>query len=151
MPEGKLPPDFYVVVVPTLFIFLALFTSPLWYNAAFGQVEWNEPQIAAGAGSECIMDTAAIRVEHMELLDVWRDEAVREGRRTRPDAQGAAHLQKSLTNTCLDCHTDRAAFCDRCHDYVGEDPYCWDCHVESGEAPRRDAGPEAVRRVGGER
>ena len=35
---------------------------------------------------------------------------------------------KSLTNTCMSCHTDKAKFCDRCHDTVGVAPYCWDCH-----------------------
>ena len=33
-------------------------------------------------------------------------------------------------NTCMSCHTDKAKFCDRCHDTVGVAPYCWDCHVE---------------------
>jgi len=30
----------------------------------------------------------------------------------------------------MKCHTDKAKFCDRCHNYVGVTPNCWDCHVE---------------------
>lgn len=163
MPEGKLPPDFFVVVAPTVFIFLAIFTSPIWYNAAFGQVEWNQPE-PPSTGDECILPTADIRLEHMELLDDWRDEVVREGMRNRGDkmvngevVQGdleraEGYPEKSLTDTCLGCHTNRETFCDRCHEFVGEDPYCWDCHVDSAKAPssrraRRDEG----RREGGER
>jgi hypothetical protein len=41
----------------------------------------------------------------------------------------------SLTRTCLDCHSNKAEFCDRCHTYMAVDPYCWDCHVEPKEAP----------------
>ncbi len=156
MADGKLPPDFYVAVLPIVIVFLAWFTSPFWANAAVGQVVWNVALLAAGAGSVCIMDTADIRVEHMELLDDWRDEAIREGHRGRKNLdRGARFRHKSLTKTCLGCHTDREAFCDRCHEYVDKDPYCWDCHVNSGKAPRPGpAGPAKApskRRERGER
>lgn len=162
MPEGKLPPDFALVVVPALLIFLGLFTSPVWYNAAFGQTEWEEPVVAASAGDECVLPAAEMRFEHMELLDDWRDEVVREHTRFRDEAlqngkrvhveieRATGFREKSLTNTCLGCHTDRESFCDRCHGYAGEDPYCWDCHVESGKAPRRSASRDSERREGSE-
>ena len=37
----------------------------------------------------------------------------------------------SLSNTCMDCHDNKAEFCDRCHDYASVRPYCWDCHIEN--------------------
>jgi hypothetical protein len=38
----------------------------------------------------------------------------------------------SLTNTCLrECHTAKADFCDRCHDYEAVSLPCWDCHMDS--------------------
>jgi hypothetical protein len=36
----------------------------------------------------------------------------------------------SLTQTCMKCHTSKAEFCDRCHEYAGVTPYCWDCHID---------------------
>ena len=36
----------------------------------------------------------------------------------------------SLTNTCLGCHSNKAQFCDQCHNYLEVTPYCWDCHVD---------------------
>jgi hypothetical protein len=37
----------------------------------------------------------------------------------------------SLSNTCLDCHSNKAEFCDRCHNYASVSPYCWDCHIDN--------------------
>ncbi len=34
----------------------------------------------------------------------------------------------SLTLTCLECHSNKDKFCDRCHDYLRVSPGCWDCH-----------------------
>jgi hypothetical protein len=39
----------------------------------------------------------------------------------------------SLQNTCMQCHPNKAEFCDRCHNYASVKPYCWDCHVEPKE------------------
>lgn len=78
------------------------------------------------------------RTEHMELLDDWRDEVVREGKRLRLGMHaGDARATKSLSNTCLDCHTNQAEFCDRCHDNAGVAPYCWDCHVDPASVAGR--------------
>ena len=32
---------------------------------------------------------------------------------------------------CLDCHSNTAEFCDRCHDYASVRPYCWHCHNDN--------------------
>jgi hypothetical protein len=75
-----------------------------------------------------VADTEYMRTEHMQLVMDWRDEAVREMDRVYVSEDGR-RFNKSMTGTCLGCHTDKAAFCDRCHDYLGVKPYCWDCHV----------------------
>jgi hypothetical protein len=30
----------------------------------------------------------------------------------------------------MKCHEERAQFCDKCHTYMGENPFCWDCHLD---------------------
>ena len=76
--------------------------------------------------------------EHMQLLDQWRHNVVRNGQREFVNLEGKA-FNMSLSNTCLDCHANKAEFCDRCHDYASVDVYCWDCHIDDpqvdGETP----------------
>ena len=116
-------------VIIGLIVFLALITFPIWYNMVSGE-EAEPPEIVLPAdGTECLMDAELMRTEHMQLLMDWRDEVVREKQRIHTTADGR-RFDKSLTRTCMDCHADRAEFCDRCHDYLGVKPYCWDCHVE---------------------
>lgn len=159
-------PDFWTIVVIAVIVFVGFFTAPFWYNFALGDTAYEpHPEIAAAAGNECIMPIEEIRVEHMELLDDWRDEAIREGKRNRVDLSRGARLKtKSLSNTCLGCHTDREAFCSQCHEYAGvetkstifgielhNEVYCWDCHVDS-ETGKRPPPPEGgdLRREGRE-
>ncbi|MFW5810362.1 MAG: sulfate reduction electron transfer complex DsrMKJOP subunit DsrJ, partial [Thermodesulfobacteriota bacterium] len=84
----------------------------------------------AKAAKECIRSTAYMKTEHMQLLDVWRDTVVRDGIRTYVNEVGK-EFDMSLSNTCLDCHSNKEKFCDVCHDYASVDPYCWDCHIEN--------------------
>jgi hypothetical protein len=115
-----------------LVIFLALVTSPVWYQAARG-AETGPPDLgSASKGEGCVESSKYMRSLHMDLLNVWRDEAVRGGERIYVGL-GGKEYEKSLSGTCLDCHTSKEAFCDRCHEYVGAEPYCWDCHGEPAE------------------
>jgi hypothetical protein len=61
-------------------------------------------------------------------------------------------FEMSLQNTCMECHTSKAKFCDACHDYTNVSPFCWDCHVAPEETGQTEtaaaegeqaAGPEA--------
>ena len=116
-----------------LVVFLALVTLPMWYQAARG-AETKPPKLAIVAdGEECVAPSQYMRVLHMDLLNVWRDEAVRDGDRIYVGL-GGKEYEKSLAGTCMSCHSSKEEFCDRCHDYVGAEPYCWDCHGESGKA-----------------
>jgi hypothetical protein len=114
-----------------LAVFLAIVSFPLWYHAATGQTNTaldlvlpEDPENSEA----CIKDTTYMRNSHMELLDLWRDLVVRENVRYFEDDQGVER-EMSLSHTCLACHSNKDTFCDRCHDYLGVAPYCWDCHV----------------------
>jgi methionyl-tRNA synthetase len=65
----------------------------------------------------------------MRLLVSWRETTVRDGDRMYVTIDGRRY-RKSLTGTCLQCHTKKADSCDRCHDHLNVHPVCWDCHVE---------------------
>jgi hypothetical protein len=109
-----------------LVVFLALVTSPVWYNLATGEtapLDLRYPH----EGGQCVEDTAYIRTSHMFLLRDWRDEAVRDGDRIYTAKDGRQH-EKSLTGTCMSCHVENDKFCDRCHDYVAATISCWECH-----------------------
>lgn len=115
-------------IIAGLAVFVGLVTAPVWYGLASGQRgERPELQRAVGVGERCVESTEYMRSWHMDLLDSWRDSVVREGDRVYVASDGQKH-NMSLTNSCLGCHAEPDKFCDRCHDYVGVKPYCWDCH-----------------------
>jgi hypothetical protein len=64
----------------------------------------------------------------MKLLTAWRDSVVRERNRSYRATDGKVY-NASLTGTCLECHSNKGQFCDRCHDYAGSKPACWNCHI----------------------
>jgi hypothetical protein len=49
-----------------------------------------------------------MKADHMQLLDVWRDTVVRNAERIYVNAEGKA-FNMSLSNTCLDCHSNKAS------------------------------------------
>jgi hypothetical protein len=118
-------------IVTGLIIFLAMFTFPFWFNLGKA-ASVPEPELTekAKAAKECVRSTAYMRTEHMQLLDLWRDTVVRDTRRMYVNEKGKS-FNMSLSNTCLDCHSNKKEFCDRCHDYASARPYCWDCHIDN--------------------
>ncbi len=120
-------------IIIGLVVFLILVSFPVWYNVATGEPT-NAPELKKPESSQqCIRDTEWMTAHHMDLLDDWRDKVVRDGERYYLDDSGDK-IEMSLTHTCLGCHEDREQFCDKCHNYMSVDPYCWDCHVEPKEA-----------------
>ena len=119
------------LIVASVIVFIVIVTFPFWYNrgkaAPAPEVELTEK---AKAAKVCVRSTEYMKAEHMQLLDVWREAVAREGERiyVSPDGQ---EYNMSLSNTCLDCHSNKAEFCDRCHDYAAVRPYCWDCHIDN--------------------
>ncbi|MFO7818017.1 MAG: sulfate reduction electron transfer complex DsrMKJOP subunit DsrJ [Thermodesulfobacteriota bacterium] len=115
-------------ILAGLAVFVVLITFPFWFNignAAFKEPELQKPK----EGKECVMETQLMRAEHMQLLDDWRDEVVRDKDHYYHSDNGKVYW-KSLTLTCMKCHDDKEKFCDKCHNSVGVTPYCWDCHVQ---------------------
>lgn len=116
-------------IMAALVVFVGLVTSPFWYARVSGAPS-KAPEIKLPAGeTACVMDVEYMRSSHMDLLMTWRDDVVRRQDRVFTSPAGVTHT-KSLTATCLKCHDNKAEFCDRCHDYAGVAPYCWDCHVD---------------------
>jgi hypothetical protein len=77
---------------------------------------------------QCVMDAAYMKGFHMDVLNDWRDVVVRDGKRLHKTDDGRVY-NMSLSKTCLDCHSNKEQFCDRCHNYMSVDPYCWSCHT----------------------
>lgn len=121
-------------IVPGIALWLAIAGGPFWWSVASG-ARPTVPAIDAPVGvGACVEDAATMRRDHMRLLVGWRDDVVRRGDRVHVTADGRRFL-KSLTGTCLRCHRDKTASCDRCHAYLAVRPSCWDCHVDRRETP----------------
>jgi len=121
-------------IVLGLLVFLALATFPIWYNLVSGK-ESLPPEIVRpdpARTGDCVRDGALMRTEHMQLLNDWRNQAVRLNERVFVTAD-QRRFYKSLSMTCMECHANKQEFCDRCHNYLSVTPYCWDCHVEPKE------------------
>ena len=115
-------------IIPGLIVFLCLITFPIWYNVVTGEAAYTpEPEIISGA-EQCIEPTPGMRAKHMDLLNEWKKSVVRENRRIYIASDNQAY-DMSLTGTCLECHSNKAEFCDQCHNYAGVEPYCWECHI----------------------
>ncbi len=114
-----------------LALFLVFLTLPAWHNLS-ARVSAKGPQPVPPAGQkQCVAPVEYMRTSHMRLLLDWRDSVVRRGAQdyTSPDGR---HFAMSLTNTCLrECHSAKADFCDRCHNYEAVAVPCWDCHMDS--------------------
>jgi hypothetical protein len=116
-------------IILGLLIFFGVFTFPFWYNHLSASAP---PKVAltekAKAAKKCVADTDFMRTQHMKILNDWRNTVVREGKTVYTGADGKEYVA-SLSNTCMDCHSDKAEFCDKCHTYTSTVPYCWDCHT----------------------
>jgi hypothetical protein len=106
--------------------------SPFAYNTVIGDGA-AVPELEKPAGAACIKDTEWMRANHMDLLDDWRNEVVRDNDRTQVQGMDGKLYDKSLSRTCLSCHKTKANFCDRCHSYADVTPTCWNCHVDTWE------------------
>ncbi|MFH1626001.1 MAG: sulfate reduction electron transfer complex DsrMKJOP subunit DsrJ [Pseudomonadota bacterium] len=115
-------------VIAGLIVFLCLITFPIWYNVVSGKAAYRPELKIATEEKNCVEPLQYMREGHMQLLNNWRETVVREGERIYAAADGKKYTM-SLSNTCLSCHSNKADFCDRCHNYVNVTPTCWNCHV----------------------
>ena len=116
-------------IIAGLVVFFGLLLFPVWNNLAQGKAEFRpNPQILPNGN--CVESKDFMLSSHMDLLNTWRDQVVRQDRRIYVSTlDGKEHLM-SLSKTCLGCHTNKTQFCDECHNYMDVRPYCWECHVE---------------------
>lgn len=119
-----------------IIVFLGLVSYPFWRNAGKVAVP---PKLEVGTQEkQCVESTAFMKSSHMLLLDEWRDDVVRNGKRIYTNSAGKQFVM-SLQNTCTNCHSKKTQFCDRCHTYVDAAPKCWDCHIEPLEQQQKAA------------
>jgi hypothetical protein len=118
-------------IIVGLVVFVILATSPLLIN--FLTEEGPEaPEIVypTNGSTACVESKEFMIPNHMDLLNQWRDDVVRDGKRDYVSTSNGKTFDMSLSRTCMDCHSNKAEFCDACHTYLAVSPYCWDCHVE---------------------
>ena len=123
-------------IIPGIIIFIGLVSIPVWFNAGTGKTGYRPDfteELAKLEGQVCVHTAEYMRANHMFVLNEWRDRVARDGERYITDPEFVAKMgddwELSLTNSCMKCHSDKGAFCDKCHDYLGVSPYCWDCHL----------------------
>ena len=128
-------------IIPGLIIFLGLITFPIWYAmgkaAPPPEIKIDTPVIQQMEVKQCIMPKADMRTGHMQLLNDWRTQVVRNDLRVYVAEDGKQYTM-SLQNECMRCHSNKTQFCDQCHTYaglqLGSVPYCWTCHIAPKEA-----------------
>ncbi len=128
------------LIIPGLLLFIGMVTFPLWYNkgnaAPAPEPKINTPVIQRMAEKQCVLPKEEMRTGHMQILNEWRTEVVRNGNR-RYVAWDGKEYNMSLQNECMRCHSNKSEFCDTCHVYAGlksgSQPYCWTCHIAPKE------------------
>ncbi|MES0490405.1 MAG: sulfate reduction electron transfer complex DsrMKJOP subunit DsrJ [Leptospirales bacterium] len=114
-----------------ILLFLCLASLPFWHSLMQDGEDSaiKNPVILATAGETCVEDRAFMRSNHMVLLHQWRDEVVRENKREYTNSHGEL-FQKSLSKTCLGCHSNKKEFCETCHAQASVKVTCFDCHLQ---------------------
>jgi len=118
-----------IPILAGLAAFVVLITTPMWWNAAHGTTSKGPDPVLPVNEKTCVAPLEYMKTSHMQLLIDWREQVVRSDNRTYKAFNGKAY-RMSLTGTCLGCHSDKAQFCDRCHNYAAVSVTCWDCHVD---------------------
>ena len=120
-------------IIVGLIVFAVLLGYPVWNNIGKKVYAKPELQMPKNGSKQCVEETEWMRAEHMVLLDEWKQSVVRDANRIYINHEGKEYLM-SLQNTCMDCHSSKAEFCDKCHNSLAVSPYCWDCHIPPKEA-----------------
>jgi hypothetical protein len=145
-PRPQVEKKFYdgKYILAGLIIFLAMVALPFLPNVGKTipppERQLDTPVIKkiAEKDRKCIMPTEWMRANHMQMLVDWRDNVVRSDEKGAPEVRefvspDGRKFLASLTNTCLDCHSNKEKFCDQCHNYVAVVPNCFGCHLQEGK------------------
>ena len=91
-----------IIAFAALFCLAVL--SPFIVNLANAapapETSLDTPAINAQQTKECVASTEYMKDNHMQLLDEWRNDVVRDGSREYESASGQVY-EKSLDGTCL--------------------------------------------------
>ena len=120
------------MVIAGLIIFVLLVTFPIWFNR-LDAGPMPKPELPPGGEKECVAPAAVMRDTHMQLLNEWRDDVIRNSDREVIVVAGKEY-GKGLQLACMQCHSNKEKFCDSCHEYAAVQPTCWDCHISPTEA-----------------
>ena len=126
-------------IIVGIIVFAGLIAFPFIYDAGTATVipdpKVDTPEIMKLPESErkCVEPKEYMQMEHMQMLNSWRDWVVRDGDTIFTASDGKQYTM-SLQNTCMKCHSNKDKFCDECHNYAAVTQYCWDCHIEPKES-----------------
>jgi hypothetical protein len=123
-------------IIPGLIIFVLIVTFPIWFNGLKAGT-LPKPELPPGGEKKCVESVEYMRANHMQLLDEWRDNVLRDDNRTVVTVEGKDY-RKGLQMACMQCHSNKEKFCDNCHTYAAVKPYCWDCHLTPKEAASKE-------------
>ena len=119
-------------VIAGLAIFVLFVTFPIWFNG-LDAGPLPKPELPPGGEKECVAPASEMRDKHMQLLNEWRDDVLRDADRVSVTV-GGKEYRKGLQMACMQCHSNKEKFCDTCHEYTAVQPTCWDCHLTPTEA-----------------
>jgi len=123
-------------IISGLIIFVLLVTFPVWFNG-LDAGPLPKPELPPGGEKQCVAPAAEMRDTHMQLLNVWRDDVLRNSDRVAVTVAGKQY-RKGLQTACMQCHSNKEKFCDSCHNYAAVQPTCWDCHLTPVEAAKKE-------------
>jgi hypothetical protein len=102
---------------------VVLTAAPLQYASA----EVELPGLANHKGDKCVDDEDYIRRHHPDLLKHHRDNVLRKGiRNPKYNLTGCVYCHASAKTGSVALAKDD--FCVACHNYVGVQLECWECH-----------------------
>ena len=125
------------MIISGLVVFVLFVTFPFWFQR-LDAGEQPKPELPPGGEKECVAPAAEMRDTHMQLLNVWRDDVLRNSNRETITVGGKEYI-RSLQLACMECHSNKEKFCDTCHDFAAVQPTCWDCHITPAEAAQKEA------------
>ena len=123
-------------IIAGLAIFVLFVTFPIWFNG-LDAGPLPKPELPPGGEKQCVAPAAEMRDKHMQLLNEWRDDVLRNADRVSVTVDGKEY-RKGLQMACMQCHSNKEKFCDSCHEYAAVQPTCWDCHLTPVEAAKKE-------------
>jgi hypothetical protein len=123
-------------IIAGLALFVLFVTFPIWFNG-LDAGPLPKPELPPGGEKQCVAPVAEMRDKHMQLLNEWRDDVLRNSDRVSVTVDGKEY-RKGLQTACMKCHSNKEKFCDSCHDYAAVQPTCWDCHLTPTEAAKKE-------------